>query len=43
MFRSTHPATIAKKKKAAKRKQRKLAVKNFKTRVRKISKILTTR
>ena len=40
MFRSTHPATIAKKKKAAKRK---LAVKNFKNRVRKISKILTTR
>ena len=42
MFRSTHPATIAKKK-AAKRKQRKLAVKNFKTRVRKIRKILTTK
>lgn len=43
MFRSTHPATIAKKQKAAKRKQRKAVVKNFRRKVRQISKILTTK
>ena len=43
MFRSTHPATISKKEKARRRKQRKQAFKNFRKSVRQISKVLTTR
>lgn len=43
MFRSTHPATIAKKKARARRKQQKRIFKQMRRHIRSISKILTTR
>lgn len=41
MFRSTHPATISKKEKSRRRKQRKQALKNFRKSVRQITMSLT--